>query len=719
MEAKDLVQVKQQRIKEELQKLVPPGFNLFPYPKKRTEIYDKLDQFFGRDADFMMQVGYLSPTDKEYDSAYQNLRFFGGKLENYTDYLNVGPFYNDAELNRNLKEVCDYMIRFYELAEITIKRINDEEDVRLKLLQQQRDKEQNQLKQSEEKKEKAKSFFSGATQFRPGKAVRVKTTRISGIIPKRTAPQEVLEKISKPQLEAQETEEGLGGSKRIVSALGRLTLSLEQTNDNLEAAISKMAEDIANTKAENKKEVDEYRKRLANRGRKIGKSELGSSKVDVSGVVKKYVGSFFSGAGGAIRALAMFNMLEAFMNGRPLDALGPLLGIGATYLPAIGGLIAGMIGKKIIGGLVGVSRGGAAVGGGMTAARGARSAASMPKMGKFGAIAALGAGALALGSGMLSKKEEGEGSVVQDTGIQARLDELETQQKESVQPQGLGAIPDSALKRFEALNLKFEKALDFLLKKQKEVPQQRSSSSSGGGGGGSPSPGNLPTSLDGSLKEAADIITGYESATSGGYNAMNRGIGGDSPEGPKHYFGKDLTDMSIGDVINLQNRGRSTLNAAGRYQFTANTLPEAMNDARLKESDKFSAENQDKMFAAHFTKSGPGKWTNWWPNARSQDVQRLNEIWQESKSSAQPTPTPPPAPALPRPQASAILAPTPKIARVPNTTPNMVALTLPSPSQNSKSPMSIADSGGSNISNVGTGIDYTFASRSGVGIFNA
>ena len=228
--------------------------------------------------------------------------------------------------------------------------------LRLWLLRLQ-EKEKKALEQSEaeEKKQKAKSFVSGATSFRPGTSVRLKVTKLPGIIPKRTAPQEVLEKISKPQLQAEETEEGIGGSKRIVSALGRLALSLEQTNDNLEGALAKIAEDIANTREQNRKEVEEYRKRVTNRGRTIGKRELGSSKVDVSGLVKKYVGGFFSGAGGAIRALALFNMLEAFMNGRPLDALGPLLGIGATYLPAIGGMIAGMIGKKVLGGLLGAA----------------------------------------------------------------------------------------------------------------------------------------------------------------------------------------------------------------------------------------------------------------------------------------------------------------------------------------------------------------------------
>lgn len=468
MDTKDLIEIKKQRIREELEKLVPPGFFLQPHPKKRTEIYDKLDQFLGIEETLARQVGYLNATNKGYDEAIQNLRFFGIKLKDYKDVVNTGPFYNNSKLNKDIEESADYIIRFYDLAEITIKRINDEEDVRLQLLQKQQEKEKQNLQQSEEKKQKATSFFSGATQFRPGKTVKLKVTKLPGIVPRRAVPQEIVEKISKPQLEAQETEEGVGGSKRIVSALGRLALSLEQTNDNLEAALTKIAEDVANTKEQNRKEVDEYRKRVANRGRKLGKRELGSSKVDVSGVVKKYVGSFFNGAGGAIRALALFNMLEAFMNGRPLDALGPLLGIGATYLPQIGGVVAGLLAKKVLGGLFGAARGAGAARGGASVARGARAVAGMPKLGKFAAIAGLGAGALALGSSLFGKKEE------EETPIQQKLDQLETTQKEKPQQDTIKSIPDNAIRKFEALNEKFEKALDFLLKKQKEKPQQQS-----------------------------------------------------------------------------------------------------------------------------------------------------------------------------------------------------------------------------------------------------
>lgn len=118
------------------------------------------------------------------------------------------------------------------------------------------------------------------------------------------------------------------------------------------------------------------------------------------------------------------------------------------------------------------------------------------------------------------------------------------------------------------------------------------------------------SSLTGIHKQAADLIAGYESASSGGYNAMNRGQGGDSPEGPRHYFGRNLTDMTIGEVMALQSAGR--LNAAGRYQFVGNTLPGSASKAGLSSSDKFSPLNQDKMFVATLRSSGHRPWTGPW-----------------------------------------------------------------------------------------------------------
>lgn len=699
MDTQDLIKIKKQRIQEELEKLVPPGFTLQPYPKNRTRIYDELDKFLGIDETLAREVGYLVATNKQYDLAIQNLRFFGVKLRDYKEIKDTGPFHKDAELNRNLEESCDYTIRFYDLAEITIKRINDEEDVRLKLLQNQQEKEKKALEQSEaeEKKQKAKSFVSGATSFRPGTSVRLKVTKLPGIIPKRTAPQEVLENISKPQLQAEETEEGIGGSKRIVSALGRLALSLEQTNDNLEGALAKIAEDIANTREENRKEVEEYRKRVANRGRTIGKRELGSSKVDVSGLVKKYVGGFFSGAGGAIRALALFNMLEAFMNGRPLDALGPLLGIGATYLPAIGGMIAGMIGKKVLGGLLGAARGGGtAARGGVTAARGAGAVAGMPKLGKFAAIAAAGAGALALGSSMLGGKDETENAPA-ESAIQKRLDELETQQKDSGQPQALGAIPDSVLKRFESLNEKFEKALDILLKKQKEVPQQQSRGGGGGGGGPRPQLELMPGNAPAEMKSLMDLIAEKESG--GNYEAM--------------YPSTTLpgaTDMTISDVA------KRASGPVGRYQQKPQFLEERARAVGLDPTkDKFNQENQDKITRGHIVDVLGGE-----ESKVVEDLKRDPSAVKRRLQSTQYTGLQkfidddfkkffeqrqkiygPQSSVRPVKPASA------DVARVPSSTPSIVPISLAQNNQQ-PTPMSMADNGGNPVPSVSTGYPSVF-----------
>ena len=148
MEALDLVKIKKQRIQEELQKLVPPGFHLQPPPQNRTSIYDDLDKFFGRDPELMMQVGYLVATNKGYNLAIEHLRNFGLKAAQYKEAENTGSFYKEVQLNKDLVESCTYIIRFYDLAESTIKRINDEEDVRLKVFQRQRDKEKNPFLQT-------------------------------------------------------------------------------------------------------------------------------------------------------------------------------------------------------------------------------------------------------------------------------------------------------------------------------------------------------------------------------------------------------------------------------------------------------------------------------------------------------------------------------------------------------------------------------------------
>lgn len=106
-------------------------------------------------------------------------------------------------------------------------------------------------------------------------------------------------------------------------------------------------------------------------------------------------------------------------------------------------------------------------------------------------------------------------------------------------------------------------------------------------------------------KQALDLIARNESR--GNYNAMNRGQSGDSPEGPKRYFGKNLTDMSIGEIKKLQKQGK--INAAGRYQIVGISLPTAQTAAGLKDTDKFDKNNQDLLAIGLLKTQGPGAWT--------------------------------------------------------------------------------------------------------------
>ena len=162
-----------------------------------------------------------------------------------------------------------------------------------------------------------------------------------------------------------------------------------------------------------------------------------------------------------------------------------------------------------------------------------------------------------------------------------------------------------------------------------------------------------PSRVTGTAKQALNIISKYESAGAE-YNAMNQGtipdakgqkpkatIGGKTS---KDIIGKNLTDMTIGEVINRQNRkltnDQGFIHAAGRYQIIGNTLPEAMRGAGLKSSDMFSPENQDKMGIYLLKTGGPGKWVGL-ENATPQEMAIVQQARREPVTySAKPTSTP-------------------------------------------------------------------------------
>ena len=109
-------------------------------------------------------------------------------------------------------------------------------------------------------------------------------------------------------------------------------------------------------------------------------------------------------------------------------------------------------------------------------------------------------------------------------------------------------------------------------------------------------------------KQALDIISRPESG--GDYNAMNNGTAGDRPGGSKKWLGKNLTDMTIGEVKDFQNN-KKTLWAAGRYQIVPGSLPTAQSAAGLKDSDRFDRNNQDLLAIGLLKTQGPGAWTKY------------------------------------------------------------------------------------------------------------
>jgi hypothetical protein len=305
------------------------------------------------------------------------------------------------------------------------------------------------------KEEKAKSFISKSTSFRPGKKISAKVSIVSGLMPKRAVSKELLDNISKPANEPESGgDERIAAPKRVVSSLGRLSFDLIQVSNNLDAVVEVIENDYKNTRTTNKKELEEYKKRVANRGRILGKKDLGDNKVDLMGLVKRYVGGFFSGTGGAIRGLAMFNLLQGLLSGDPSKIIGPLLGIGATYIPAIGMGLGAIIAKSLLGNLFGAGQPNARKVGPPVPGK------NVPRGKGFGKFALLAGAGLSLASIFSGSNGEDD--------QKDRLDDLTEQQKGSVSSDNLVPIPQDDLKRFEALNKKFEKALDFLMGKQKD-----------------------------------------------------------------------------------------------------------------------------------------------------------------------------------------------------------------------------------------------------------
>lgn len=128
---------------------------------------------------------------------------------------------------------------------------------------------------------------------------------------------------------------------------------------------------------------------------------------------------------------------------------------------------------------------------------------------------------------------------------------------------------------------------------------------------------------DGIPEDARTILNQIAGAESGkhGYNAMNQGTIGDKVVGSgssKHVIGKDLTEMTVADVLakgvkkgsSLEDRkDQGMIFAAGKYQVIPSTLKGLVDKGLISPDAKFDEATQDKIGFELLKQRGYGKKT--------------------------------------------------------------------------------------------------------------
>jgi len=152
--------------------------------------------------------------------------------------------------------------------------------------------------------------------------------------------------------------------------------------------------------------------------------------------------------------------------------------------------------------------------------------------------------------------------------------------------------------------------------------------------------------LTGNKKFLADRIAGPESG-SWGYDAFNQGgaAGGTQVLGKsgshKKHFGKALTSMTIGEVLQRQSgydnksisdeqwRANGGLHAVGRYQFIGPTLKDEVTRMGLSMDTPFNQKTQDEIFFSHAKRVGNiSPWIGPSNKYSASERQELNNIIQ-------------------------------------------------------------------------------------------
>jgi len=118
----------------------------------------------------------------------------------------------------------------------------------------------------------------------------------------------------------------------------------------------------------------------------------------------------------------------------------------------------------------------------------------------------------------------------------------------------------------------------------------------------------LRLNVDKEIAPLRDLVAKGESQDSGNWNAANNGYAmGLGHNGIKKVFGRDCSNVTLGEIVQAQQAGR--VHAVGRYQIIGKTLPAAIKDAGLSYSDKFSPHNQNLLFLALVKHKRPAIWS--------------------------------------------------------------------------------------------------------------
>lgn len=116
-----------------------------------------------------------------------------------------------------------------------------------------------------------------------------------------------------------------------------------------------------------------------------------------------------------------------------------------------------------------------------------------------------------------------------------------------------------------------------------------------------------------------DVIASGE----GGYESINRGVAGDTPGGAESVFGKKLSDMTVGEVMELQAQDK--LFAVGKYQIIPKTMKGFVRTMKISLDDKFDSTTQEKFkkYVTDFKRPAVGRYLRGESNNRSEAAQEL------------------------------------------------------------------------------------------------